>query len=310
VSVVGVPFAFGQPLQGVDRGPIELRKAGLQERIMMEGWNVDDRGDIDVTALVKGLDPNAVIMRDDYKMKRGPQVSAINKATSEVVESAAKEDNFVLSLGGDHSIAIGTIAGILKARPDTGIIWVDAHADINTPKTTLSGNVHGMCVAFLMKHPDCADAQEFSWLKDVPTLDPRRIVYIGLRDVDSGEKRIIRELGIRAFTMQDVDRHGIGRVMDLAIEHVRGRANRPLHLSLDIDGVDPLFAPSTGTRVGGGLTYREAYYLCETLAETGLLASMDMVEVNPSIVNDPSEGERTVKMAVGLIASALGNRII
>lgn len=312
VQLLGVPFAFGQPLQGVDRAPQEMRAGGLIQRIVDQQWTVKDNGDVSVPS---GENTHVDIREKPdgtSKLRSADVVGQLCSDVAKATAAAVAENDFMLTLGGDHSIAMGTVAGILKQRPNTGIIWVDAHADINTPYTSETGNIHGMPVAFLMKHPHTQDIPQFEWLKDYPELDPRNIVYIGLRDVDSGERRIIRQNGIKAFTMQDVDKYGIGAVMDKAIRHLTNdrRLDVPIHLSLDIDGVDPLFAPSTGTRVFGGLTYREAYYICESLAETGLLASMDLVEVNPSLGDTQDAAERTIKIANGLIGAALGNRIL
>ncbi|KAF0764279.1 hypothetical protein AaE_003085, partial [Aphanomyces astaci] len=234
--------------------------------------------------------------------------------------------------------------GILKVHPDAGIIWVDAHADINTPQTTESGNMHGMPISFLMQGlADPARVPGFEWLVDGPILKPEQLVYIGLRDVDSGERRIIKELGIKAFSMQSVDKYGIGKTMEMALDHLCGKQARPLHMSYDIDAVDPVDAPSTGTRgtrralrflldvtllfccnmaismndvtcvcgvvVRGGLTWREANYVAEAVAESNMLVGLDMVEVNPSLA--PGKGAAiTVDMALLLIGSALGNRIL
>jgi arginase len=312
VSLVGVPFAFGQPLQGVDKAPQDLRANGLADRIKAEKWKLNDHGDISVPINVEHTHETRTTPDGTFNMKSGEIVSKVCQDTAEITSKHAAKGDFMLTLGGDHSIAMGSIAGILKARPNTGIIWVDAHADINTPLTTPSGNIHGMPVSFLMKHPHCQNIPQFDWLKDYPALNPNKIVYIGLRDLEDGEKRIIKQYGIKAFTMQDVDRHGIGAIMDKAVRHLTNdrRLDIPIHLSLDIDGVDPLFAPSTGTRVFGGLYYREAYFICEALAETGLLSSMDLVEVNTSLGGGSEAADRTVKIANGLIAAALGNRIL
>jgi len=301
VSLVGVPLALGQNLDGVDTGPDELRRGGLAKRIKAESWGLIDNGDIEVPKSASKLSGAKNFLCAE-------PISEVNKATAEKTFAEAKNNKFVLTVGGDHSIAIGSIAGILKARPDTAILWVDAHADINTPQTTNSGHIHGMCLSLLMKHPDSVNAPEYAWLKDYPALDPRRLAYVGLRDLDKGEKKIIRDFGIKAFTMKEVDKLGIGAVMEQAIDHLRGREDRPIHLSFDIDGVDPIFAPSTGTRVGGGLTYRESYYICESLAETGLLSSMDLVEVNAMLT--PGDSSRTVDLANGLIATALGSTLV
>lgn len=173
--------------------------------------------------------------------------------------------------------ALGTVSGSLRAHPDAALIWIDAHADINTPATTPSGNLHGCPVSFLLGLPG-TDVEPFkTWLPAKPLLKSDSLVYIGLRDIDSGERKILRENGIKAFSMHEVDRYGIGRVVEMALEHVnKGKEiKRPIHLSFDVDALDPSVAPSTGTPVRGGLTFREGHYICEALYETGCLVAMD-----------------------------------
>lgn len=168
---------------------------------------------------------------------------------------------------------MGTVSGTKKKFPDAAVIWVDAHADINTPLTTDSGNLHGCPISFLLGLKGC-DIPPFNiWLE--PCLAPQDLVYIGLRDIDNGEKRILKDLGIKVFSMHDVDKHGIGRVMEMALGYVG--ATRPIHLSFDVDALDPTVAPSTGTPVRGGLSFREGHYICEAIAETGNLVSLDIV---------------------------------
>lgn len=189
---------------------------------------------------------------------------------------AIKENCFPLTLGGDHSIGAGSLAGILKIRPNTGVIWVDAHADINTPEMSESGNMHGMPVGLLMNGVggDPSKIPGFEWLgsedmKDA-RLDSSAIVYIGLRDVDTKEREVLREKGIKTFTMFDVDKYGIGGVMEQTLDYLlKDDKDRPIHLSYDIDAVDPILAPATGTAVRGGLTYREAHYVAEATARSG-----------------------------------------
>lgn len=200
------------------------------------------------------------------------------------------------------------------------MLWVDAHADINTPDGSPSGNMHGMPVALLMKLVDGASMPGGSWLADVPALDPSRIVYVGLRDVDVFERKMIAKHGIKSFSMREVDKYGIGRVMEEALDHVNKGGLRPLHMSYDIDAVDPSIAPETGTKVHGGLSFREAHYVAEEAALSGLLSSMDMVEVNPSLgaagrrgVSPKavrSSGAQTAAAASHIIASALGKAIM
>jgi arginase len=257
VAVIGAPLAHGQPLAGVDRGPDILRSRDLLPKLKQDGWIVEDTGDLNFGPM------------PDKESKEGflggfPNVKfakAVGNATDKLAQATAKhsaQGDFCLTLGGDHSIAIGSIAGILQTAPSTGIIWVDAHADLNSPDTSASGNIHGMVLSYLFNLNNTRDMPGFEWMKRIPILRENRLVYIGLRDVDDPEKILIRDLGIKTFTMQDVDRWGIGRVMEMAIDHVcpRTSAPRPLHLSFDIDSVDPTYAPSTGTRVAGGLTYR------------------------------------------------------
>lgn len=210
----------------------------------------------------------------------------------------------------DHTIGAGSLAGLLQTHPDAGVIWVDAHADINTPTVSPSGNMHGMPIAFVVDQlTNHSKVPGLEWMANGPFLPPKNLVYVGLRDVDSGERQIIRDLGIKAFSMMEVDRYGIGKVMEMALDHLCGKSLRPLHMSYDIDAVDPILAPSTGTAVRGGLTWREALFVAEAVAESKALVSLDMVEVNPSLV--PGSGaDATVDMALLLISSALGNRIL
>jgi arginase len=301
VAILGAPLADGQPLAGVDLGPKYLRSAGLIERLARDNWAVEDLGDLKFPTKLQG--------KEDNRVRSNLIVAKANEMIYETILPHAKANKFCLTLGGDHSIAIGSISSILTAAPHTGIIWVDAHADINTPQASASGNIHGMVAAFLMNLHHARSIYGFEWMKSVPLLDPRYITYIGLRDVDQPERNILKQLGIRAFSMYDVDRYGIAKVMEMALDHLIGRVPRPIHLSFDIDSIDPAFAPSTGTRVMGGLNYREAYYICEATAETNCLSSMDLVEVNPSL-SSPEGSDMTTGMAVGLCSSALGNKIL
>ena len=317
VAIVGAPMSLGQPQFGVDQGPAYIRSAGLHQRLELDHWKIDDRGDCDFSrcedegrsSASKAANGKAV--SDSPLALNSLSVGHANYLVYKAATKSAQEGKFVLTLGGDHSIAVGSIAAIIKARPETAILWVDAHADINTPTSSGSKNIHGMVVSFLMNIDNCRNTiPGFEWMQSesIPLLRPDRIAYIGLRDLDWGEKQIIKNLNLKAFTMKDVDHLGIAEVMARATHHLTSRVDRPLHLTFDIDSIDPMYAPSTGTRVSGGLTYREAYYICETMAETGKLASMDLVEVNPSI-NETGQAA-TVEMAVGLCASALGNRIL
>uniref|UniRef100_A0A3P9IMJ6 Arginase n=1 Tax=Oryzias latipes TaxID=8090 RepID=A0A3P9IMJ6_ORYLA len=213
---------------------------------------------------------------------------------------------FIRRLLSFHSLAIGSVSGHARQCPDLCLIWVDAHADINTPMCSPSGNLHGQPVAFMLKElqDKMPSIPGFSWMK--PFLSSRDLVYVGLRDVDPGEHLILKNLGIQYFTMRDIDRLGIQRVMEVALDHLLGRKQRPIHLSFDIDAFDPSLAPATGTPVNGGLTYREGIYITEEIHNTGLLSAIDMVEVNPTLGASSEAVEATASLAVDVIASSLG----
>lgn len=305
VSIIGAPTSLGQRLAGAAKGPTALRFAGLENAIADLGYTVTDMGDAVIPSPTTKDPSSAFAGRNSYAVGTG------NRNIADMAEKASQAGNFVLTLGGDHSVAMGSIAGIMAARPDLGVVWVDAHADINEPSTSSSGNIHGMPLSFLMRLFDPMEVPGCGWLGDAryPVLTPDRVVYVGLRDLDTPEQLVIRNLGIRAFTMSDVDRYGIGEVMERAIHHLTSKVRRPLHLSFDIDAVDPAVAPSTGTTVPGGLTFREAHYVCEAVASTGLLGSMDIVEINPDLV--PGSGAMaTVKLGIHLVASALGKSVL
>mmetsp|Transcript_8991 Transcript_8991/g.14306 ORF Transcript_8991/g.14306 Transcript_8991/m.14306 type:complete len:374 (-) Transcript_8991:299-1420(-) len=303
-SVVGMPFSWGQPRGGTDQGPELMRNRGLGDYVTKLEWRLENRGDLQFEE-PKFDDPVA----KGYNLKNAYAVGqACEKLANETYELASS-GRFPLVIGGDHSIALGSIAGILRARPDLAIVWVDAHADINTPETSPSGNLHGMPISFLMGLTDVIPPG-FEWLQDYPKLDPENLAFIGLRDVDPGEREKISELGIKAYSMYHVDRYGIGQVMEHCIHSfLKDGKERPIHLSYDIDAVDPDHAPATGTMVRGGFTLREAHYIAERLAETGMLGSMDIVEVNPTLSH--SDGANaTVELGIHLVASALGNKIL
>lgn len=233
-------------------------------------------------------------------------VGAANKKLAGAVSRAVGSGHTLVMLGGDHSLAIGSVGGHAEQCPDLCLIWVDAHADVNTPMTSPSGNLHGLPVAFMLKElqDKMPDIPGFSWTK--PFLKSRDLVYIGLRDVDPGEHHILKNLGIQYFTMRDIDRLGIQRVMEVTLDHLLSRKQRPIHLSYDIDAFDPSLAPATGTPVPGGLTYREGIYITEEIHNTGLLSVIDLVEVNPILGANPEAVESTASLAVDVIASSLG----
>ncbi|KAH8158657.1 hypothetical protein CIB48_g9597 [Xylaria polymorpha] len=310
IGVVAVGFSGGQGKAGVDAAPSALIESGLLTQLQDE-LNYKLYGDDKVNAY------NDLVPKEDppfRNMKNPGTVSAVTQRLSEQVYSHAKEGRMVLTLGGDHSIAIGTIAGSAKAirerlGREIAVIWVDAHADINTPETSDSGNIHGMPVAFVSGLAKEERPEYFGWLKSEHLLNFNKLVYIGLRDVDAGEKKILRENGIKAFSMFDIDRHGIGRVVEMALAHIGN--DTPIHLSFDVDALDPMWAPSTGTPVRGGLTLREGDFICESVHLTGNLVAVDLVEVNPSLAADrEAEAAETIRAGCSLVRCALGESLL
>nr|XP_046164949.1 arginase-2, mitochondrial-like isoform X1 [Oncorhynchus gorbuscha] len=298
VAVLGAPFSKGQKRGGVENGPKAIRDAGLIERLSHLDYPVHDFGDLSFQYLEKD---------EPYMHVPFPRtVGRANKLLSGAVSNAVRAGHTTIMLGGDHSLAIGSVEGHARQRPDLCLIWVDAHADINTPLTSPSGNLHGQSVAFMLKELQnkMPELPGFSWVK--PFLSAKDLVYIGLRDVDPGEYDILKDLGVQYFTMRDIDRLGIQRVMEVTFDHLLSRMQRPIHLSFDIDAMDPSLAPATGTPVNGGLTYREGIWITEEIHNTGLLSVMDLVEVNPNLGASREAVESTASMAVDVIASALG----
>ncbi|KAK5687611.1 Arginase, catabolizes arginine to ornithine and urea [Elasticomyces elasticus] len=307
LGLVAVGFSGGQCKPGVDAAPMALIESGLIDQLKDDlEYTVHYDGEVHAYSnLMPTEDP------DHRNMKKPRAVSAVTQQLSKQVYEHAKEGRFVLTLGGDHSIAIGTISGTAKAMRerlgrDIAVIWVDAHADINTPETSDSGNIHGMPVAFLTGlASDKADAP-FGWISEDQRISVKKLVYIGLRDIDRGEKKILRENGIKAFSMHDVDRHGIGKVMDMALGWIG--SDTPIHLSFDIDALDPMWAPSTGTAVRGGLTLREGDFIAECVHETGQLIALDLVEVNPSL--EEHGAAETVRAGCSIVRCALGDTLL
>ncbi|KAL3943019.1 MAG: hypothetical protein SGBAC_002878 [Bacillariaceae sp.] len=308
-SIIGAPMTYGQPFVGTDASPSLLRERGLRNILTSLGWRVEDLPDLDFdTEQFAGS-------RDPPNARNCSMVAYGSEMLADTVEATLRKGNMPLVLGGDHSIGIGSLTGILRVIPDIGIIWVDAHADLNTPATSGSGNMHGMPVGLLLDHTeenavDFSKLPGFEFLVDGPRISPDQIVYIGLRDVDPTERVWLRDYGIKAFTMYDIDHFGIGQVMDMAFEHLyNGNPNRPLHISYDIDAVDPNLAPATGTRVRGGLTFREAHFVAEAAAQSGNLASAEIVELNPTLSDDGGADE-TLELGEQLISSFMGQSII
>ncbi|BBL94024.1 MULTISPECIES: arginase [Thermus] len=287
VAVVGVPMDLGANRRGVDMGPSALRYARLLEQLEDLGYTVEDLGDVPVS-----------LARASRRRGRGLAYLEEIRAAALVLKerlAALPEGVFPIVLGGDHSLSMGSVAGAARGRR-VGVVWVDAHADFNTPETSPSGNVHGMPLAVLsgLGHPRLTEVFR--------AVDPKDVVLVGVRSLDPGEKRLLKEAGVRVYTMHEVDRLGVARIAEEVLKHLQGL---PLHVSLDADVLDPTLAPGVGTPVPGGLTYREAHLLMEILAESGRVQSLDLVEVNPIL----DERNRTAEMLVGLALSLLGKRI-
>lgn len=303
LTLLGAPLALGQPLAGTETAPRHLRQYGLVDSLRVHTpWEVRDTGDVDCSGPSAGCEHTSKTISLGHSAHHAFRVGHACAQLQARLFAEATKHQFLLTLGGDHAITAGTLSAIVQQRPRTKVVWVDAHADLHTPATSPSGNLHGMPLGLLthgVHDRSAASLPGYAWLK--PCLNPEDIVYVGLRDVDVQEQEAIRRLGIRAYTMFDIDRLGIGEVMHRVHDHV---AHHNVHLSFDIDACDPFFAPSTGTAVGGGLTFREAHFICEYLADTRQLTSMDMVEVNTAIAAD--NGRSTVEVANGLILSALG----
>jgi arginase len=285
VDVVGVPMDLGASRRGVDMGPSAVRYAKLHDKLTSLGiGSIVDHGNLQVPI-------RESVSLENSSAKYFKVIEEVCDHLARVVERSVRHGGLPIVLGGDHSIAMGTLAGLTRARGAApGLVWIDAHADINNPESSSSGNVHGMPLWFALKSGYAVNAQT---------------VQIGLRDVDSGEKRLLRELGVKAFSMSDVDKLGISRVMEEALA-IAGAPKRPIHVSFDMDGIDPSEAPGTGTPVKGGLSYREAHLIMEMLYESGQLGSIEMVEINPIL----DYRNQTATLAVGLICSALGKSIL
>lgn len=299
VSLIYVPLFLGGSHRGASMGPAAMRVAELPERIKNFGFQVAEEIDIDV--------PHSVCWWDTQSHgKCIPEISQVSEAVADAVESSLEAGNLPITIGGDHSLAIGSIAGAAsywrKRDEQFGLMWFDAHADINTPDTSFSGNVHGMPLAVSLGKgdPKLVELRGFS-----PKIPAKRAVLIGIRDLDAPERDMINQTGITPFSMREVDHLGLGRVTDLALASV-GPDVSGLHVSFDIDVIDPDVAPGVSTASRGGLSYRESHLALELLAESDLVRSIDIVELNPAF----DVRNRTAELAVELILSALGKRIL
>ena len=294
VAIIGAALDLGQGRRGVDMGPSAMRYAGLEERLTTLGYQVRDHGNVETAV------PEATALRDE----RARFLPEIKETCARIAAKVVEESStgaIPLVLGGDHSVALGTLGGLASAHGPGGVLWIDAHPDINTPDTSPSGNVHGMPLAAALGLAG-PDFESEAW--PLPAVDPRRVALLGIRQLDEGERRLLREAGVRAFSMSEIDRIGVERAVREALDRVAGPGF--VHLSFDLDALDPEIAPGVGTPVRGGLTYREAHLALELIAESGLVGSLEVVEVNPILDRENT----TATTAVELVASALGKTII
>lgn len=296
IEIIGAPQDLGQSLRGVDMGPSAIRVAGLVDRLTGLGFTVVDRGDVPCCSM-------ATHPEGDPRSRFAAAVAQDAETIADQVADVVAGGNFPLVLGGDHSIAIGTLGGLARHDPRQAIIWVDAHGDFNTPETSPSGNVHGMPLAAVLGDGDPR-------LVQAAGVNPKALgshtVLIGLRDIDPGEAARLRDSDVRWYTMRDIDERGIRPIMDEVVAHVTREGVDKIHVSFDMDALDPRHAPGTGTPVTGGLTYREGHLMMELLSDADIVTSAEFVEVNPAL----EERNRTASMAVELIASLCGQRIL
>ena len=299
IRVIGVPLDLGQSRRGVDMGPSAVRVAGLEARLEALGHIVEDGGNVGVAIPEQKKEghPHAKYLKE---------ITATCTKHAELVLKTLEAGKVPLALGGDHSVAAGTVAGVAefyrRQNQKIGLIWIDAHTDINTPESSPSGNVHGMPLAAIMGlgPPELANIFNFS-----PKVSPENCVLVGVRDIDAIEKQNVHRAGIEVLTMRDIDERGMRTVMEEALR-MAGRGTAGYHVSLDMDWVDPEYAPGVGTPVRGGATYREAHLAMEIIADHGRMLSFEIVEVNPVI----DEHNQTADLAVELAQSAFGKKIL
>ncbi len=294
VSLIGVAMDLGAGTPGVSLGPEAIRYAGIEERLVNIGYEYEDLGDI------RANRPK-IATSEGTNLKNLDEVARINTILCEQVANVMTTGRFPIVLGGDHSIAIGTISGVMQHKKNLGVIWFDAHGDINTDLTSPSGNIHGMPVSVLLGigHP------KLTAIGGDVKLEAKNIVFIGTRDLDAGERKLLKELGITVFTMHEIDRYGMPYVIEKAIE-VTSNGTDGIHVSFDVDCMDPVHAIGTGTRVAGGMTYRESHFCLEMIAQTNKVVSAEFVEVNPLI----DMKNQTAKDTVALIGSLMGEWLI
>lgn len=295
IRVIGVPMDLGADRRGVDIGASAIRYAGLNDQLRRLDYEVHDIGNIVVPQPESQPSGNS-------RLKYLEPIIKVAEELADTVTAALNANEFPLILGGDHSITLGSMTGVTRLHKDIGVLWIDAHADFNTEETTPSGNIHGMILAALA---GLGNSRLTGIDGRTPKLNAQRIVIVGARDLDHGERDLLRTHQIHVFTMSDIDQRGISDVMREALA-IAGTASDGIHLSLDMDALDPVHAPGVGTPVRGGLSYREAHLAMELIADSGRLVAMDVVEVNPILDRENA----TALLAVELVMSALGKKII
>ena len=298
VSIIGFPMDLGADRRGVDMGPSALRIAGLQTKLESLGYKVTDNGDIKIEIMERQKIKNP-------RLKYIDEIIKTSKLLSEKVEKVLEKGDFPLCIGGDHSMALGTISGISsycrKKKLKLGVIWVDAHSDMNTDETSPSGNIHGMPLASLM---GLGNEELVNFLGFAPKLNPENCALIGIRSIDEAEKLNIKKLKVPLYTMTDIDKLGIHRIIAKVLKQFREKVDH-IHISFDVDCVDPSVAPGVGTPIPGGLSYREAHLLMETIAECGCMSSLEIAEINPIL----DYKNQSAAFTADLIASSMGQRI-
>ncbi|HDF4754693.1 TPA: arginase [Staphylococcus aureus] len=296
IDIIGAPSTFGQRKLGVDLGPTAIRYAGLISRLKQLDLDVYDKGDIKVPA---------VNIEKFHSVQKGlrnyDEIIDVNQKLNKEVSASIENNRFPLVLGGDHSIAVGSVSAISKHYNNLGVIWYDAHGDLNIPEESPSGNIHGMPLRILT-----GEGPKGLLELNSNVIKPENIVLIGMRDLDKGERQFIKDHNIKTFTMSDIDKLGIKEVIENTIEYLKSRNVDGVHLSLDVDALDPLETPGTGTRVLGGLSYRESHFALELLHQSHLISSMDLVEVNPLI----DSNNHTAEQAVSLVGTFFGETLL
>ncbi len=299
VNLIGFPMDLGADRRGVDMGPSAIRIAGLRGRLEQLGYEVIDSGNV----YIKTMEGQKI---QNPKLKYLTEIIKTSTVLAKKVEKILENNHFPLCLGGDHSMALGTLAGISsycrRNKLKLGVVWIDAHADMNTDKTTPSGNIHGMPLSAAM---GVGNKKLVNFFGFAPKVKPENCALIGIRSIDPQEKQLVKKLKVKAYTMSDVDKLGIHRIISRVLKQFKEDVDH-IHVSFDLDSVDPTVAPGVGTPVRGGLSYREAHLLMEAIAECGCMSSLEITEVNP-ILDDKN---KSAEFAAELVASSMGQRIL